>query len=412
MIPRNYYIDKIESGLQNVPIVVLIGARQVGKTTIMKSIKTSKDTLFLIGQNIEIAELFQKFSIVEQYLKIYLNTELDGILFIDEFQYIQGISTQMKLLVDKYPKLKIICSGSSSLDILKNVEESLAGRVRVMEVLGLSFEEYVLFRDKQLYQLLQTFDADIQSSVLTDKINALLSEYLVYGAYPRVALIDNIDEKIDILNDIYQTYLLRDVKTYIKNEDVIGFNKMLRLLANQNGNQININNLSKESALPYKQCENYLNLLEQMYIIKLIEPYSTNKRKEVQKMKKLYFCDIGLRNMVEKNFNEIEQRSDNGALFENYVMLELWRNKGSGGIVQYYRIAGGLEIDFIMTKLNGKYAIECKYKNFEKTIMFSAMNKFCEEEKIANKFIVNKNYNSINDNGIKFLQGFLSFLIL
>ncbi len=143
MIHRTTYLDKIENGFKQIPIIILIGARQVGKTSLMKDFITGKKSVFLIGQDAETAELFQKTSVIEQYLRVYLNQELDGFLMIDEFQYINGISTVIKLLTDKHPQLKVLCSGSSSLDILQKVEESLAGRVRIIEVLSLSFPEYL-----------------------------------------------------------------------------------------------------------------------------------------------------------------------------------------------------------------------------------------------------------------------------
>ena len=155
MIARERYEKKIAEAFTLLPIVVLIGARQVGKTSIMKMFpkEVFRNHLFLNGQDVEVAERFQRLSVLEQYLKVYLNEDLDGLLLIDEFQFINGISTMLKLLTDKYDKLKILCSGSSSLDILQHIEESLAGRVRVIEVLSLSFSEYLLFKDERLSQL-------------------------------------------------------------------------------------------------------------------------------------------------------------------------------------------------------------------------------------------------------------------
>ena len=109
MIKRKFYIEKIENGFKHIPIIVLIGARQVGKTSLMNTFIADKKSLLLNGQNAETAELFQKFSVIEQYLQVYLNSNLDGFLLIDEFQYIDGVSTMLKLLTDKYPDLKILC---------------------------------------------------------------------------------------------------------------------------------------------------------------------------------------------------------------------------------------------------------------------------------------------------------------
>ncbi len=406
MIKREVYLEKIKNGFGTVPIVVLIGARQVGKTSLMNDFITDKPSLFLNGQNPETAQLFQKFSLIEPYLQVYLNTDLNGFLLIDEFQYVHGISVMLKLLTDKHPQLKILCSGSSSLDILQKVEESLAGRVRVIEVLPLSFAEYILFNNEKMSKLYETFDKNTQSSALTAPIEQLYSEYLIYGGLPRAALTKNKDEKIEILNDHYQTYLLKDVRNYIHNEQTVGFNRMLRLLASQVGNLLNINKLSRESGIPYKQCEEYLYLLEQMYIIKLIEPYLVNKRKAITKMKKIYFCDTGLRNMIERNFNEISFRADNGAIFENAVLLELWQNKGAGGELQFYRTTDGTEVDFVHISATDKKAVECKFKKFNEPINLIGFNNFCNAEKIEKRFVINTTLNILH-NGTRFIQGFL-----
>jgi len=407
MFIREKYFAKISNAYKNVPIVVLIGARQVGKTSIMKSFDYGKKTLFLLGQDAKIAELFADLATIEQYLQVYLDENLDGLLCIDEFQYINGVSTIMKLLTDKYSDLKILCSGSSSLDILQKVEESLAGRVRIIETTSLSFEEYLMFCDEKLYRLYQKLDANTPSSALTESIEQFFNEYLVYGGLPRVALEKNKDEKIELLNDIYQTYLLKDVRNYIKNENFVEFNRLLRLLSSQIGSLVNINNLSKETGLPYKVCENYLYLLEQMYIIKMTEPYQANKRKSIVKMKKLYFLDLGLRNIIHRNFNDIEFREDNGAIFENQIMLELYRNRSANGELQFYRISGGTEVDFVMATPKKKMAFECKFKKLDRAVSIAGLNIFCEEEKIDEKYIVNKNLN-IFENQTKFVQGFFA----
>jgi len=151
-------------------------------------------------------------------------------LFIDEFQYINNISTMLKLLVDEKTRLKIICSGSSSLNILQTVEESLAGRVRILPIYSLSFPEYIQFNDENLYAKYMKYPVDIDCKVIDKHIPILLNEYLLYGALPRVALAKAVQDKIELLNDIYQTYLLHDVRSFVRNEDFVGFNKMLNKL--------------------------------------------------------------------------------------------------------------------------------------------------------------------------------------
>ena len=151
MIKRIKYLERIKDAFKSVSIVTLIGARQVGKTSIMQMYQFSGNTLSINGQDPDIAALFSRFSDIEIYLKANLDSNLEGLVFLDEFQFIEGISSSLKLLTDTHPNLKFLCSGSSSLDILQQVKESLAGRVRVIEVLSLSFSEYLLFTNKKLY---------------------------------------------------------------------------------------------------------------------------------------------------------------------------------------------------------------------------------------------------------------------
>ncbi len=405
MIERVHYRERIDSAMQIVPIVVLIGARQVGKTSIMKlyAEQYTANTLFLNGQDAEIAERFTKFSILEQYLQVYLNKDLDGLLLVDEFQFIPNVSTMLKLLTDKYDKLHIICSGSSSLDIRQRVEESLAGRVRIIEVYSLSFEEYLLFKDDKLHVLYTQSQPDADVALLAP-LQHVWQEYLVYGGLPRAALTNSPEEKAEILNDIYQTYLLKDVRSYIANEHFVGFNKLLRLLATQIGNLVNVNELSREAGLPYQRCEEYIYLLEKMYIIRLVEPFYTNKRKTIGKMNKVYFCDLGLRNIIYNSFNEIAFRTDNGALFENYVLMELLRGCRANDTLQFYRTQTGTEVDFVLNGATKRIAIECKYKRFEKPIKIPALTNFANEETIDKRYIININL-SAGANDLLFLPG-------
>ncbi|MCI1683824.1 MAG: ATP-binding protein [Bacteroides sp.] len=408
MIARNSYKEKIQSAFNLVPIVGLIGARQVGKTSIMKAYPTEsfRNALFLNGQDVEVAARFQQFSTIEQYLKIYLNEELNGLLLLDEFQFIQGISTMLKLLTDKYDNLRILCSGSSSLDILQHIEESLAGRVRVIEVLSLSFSEYLLFKDEKLWRLQQELQGG-SDEALVAPLRMACEEYLIYGGLPRTALTNNPQEKVELLNDIYQTYLLNDVRHYIANEHFVGFNKLLRLLAVQIGNLVNVNDLSRESGLPYARCEEYIYLLQKMYIIKLVEPYFTNKRKVIGKMNKVYFCDLGLRNIIYNSFNEIAFRTDNGALFENYILLELWRKRQAADTIYFYRTQSGTEVDFVLDGSLQKLAVECKYRRFQNPVSIPSLNNFADEENINFRYIANINMDT-EYKGVRLIPGILA----
>ncbi len=401
IFPRRMYTGKIYKAFQSLPIVVLIGSRQVGKTTIMENLALDGEKIFFNGQSPELAELFQKYSTLKDYLRINLNENIKGYVLIDEFQFIPGISTMLKLLVDQHKDLKILCTGSSSLDILQNVEESLAGRVRIIEVFSLSFEEYLMFSDSELHKLYNKYDVNTPKEVIDKQIPIKLNEYLLYGGLPRTALQKQAEEKIEILNDIYRTYLLRDVRSYVRNEDTVGFNKMLRLVASQMGSMVNVNELSTSSGLSYKKCARYLSLLEQMFIIKLIDPFHTNKRKVVSKMQKVYFTDIGLRNLIYGSFNQMNIRTDSGNILENFF-LELTRKLGRAGTINFFRTHDGVEVDFVINTYKEHIAVEVKSKELAKPVFMRNMESLGKVLSINRNYVINNGLNT-EYKGFKFI---------
>ena len=379
------------------PIVILTGARQVGKTTLMHLVKIEGRKLFLNGQNPEIIELFSSYSLIKTYIQAELGNDLSGTIILDEFQFIPDISTSLKLLTDENPGLKFICSGSSSLDMLGKVNESLAGRVRVIPVFSLSFSEYINFFDQELFDKFSRYKLNDPVQILDKRIPNLVDSYLIFGGLPRIALASRYQDKIDLLMDIYQTYLLKDIRNYIRNEEFVGFNKLLKLLALQIGNLININSLSKETSLSYRKTEDYLHILEQMYIIKLLAPFVSNKRKEITRMKKVYFTDLGLRNIVLNDFREIGLRNDKGALFENFVYLEIAKEISRPENITFYRSKDGLEIDFIIDTYKERIPFEAKFQSYTKPKSDPSLVRFSEIENYNKGYIINSGYSGIKE---------------
>ncbi len=409
MIPREHYIDKIRSGFKYNPVVVLTGARQVGKTTLMEMFMENKQHLWLNGQNPETAGLFENYSTIGRYLQLNINQELKGWLVIDEFQYISKISLMLKLLTDQHKNLKILCSGSSSLTISREVEESLAGRVRMIPVYSLNFTEFLTCTDPDLASKFKQLRPDENVHALFPNIPVLLNEYLLYGGLPKVVLAENNAEKEELLNDIFQTYLLRDVRQYVRQQDFISFNKLLRVLSSRTGNLLNINELSNLVHIPNKTCEEYIDLLEQMFIIQLVRPFSRNKKKELSKMSKVFFCDIGLRNIIYNSFNDMQIRTDNGQLFENYVYLQLLQYVKPQQIY-YYRTKDGTEIDFIVhTKKDQYIPIEAKYKHFRQPSRIRAITEFSKTTPVTTSWVINLNLNHFSE-GLNFIQPYLLML--
>ncbi|MCX6271007.1 MAG: ATP-binding protein [Bacteroidetes bacterium] len=407
LIPRPKYTEAILKAWDSLPLVVLAGARQVGKTSIMQMQHTEGERVFLNGQNPDVSAVFQRFSDLEDYLKIQLKGKIEGFLFIDEYQFIGGVATMLKLLTDQYDQLKILCSGSSSLDVLQKVDESLAGRVRIIEVYSLSFEEYLLFTDPELHKKFNRYRAETPDIVVDKTISTEVWNFLRYGGMPRIVLQQDPKEKVLLLDDIYRTYLLRDVRSYVRFEDTIGFNKLLRLLSHQIGNLLNINELSRSSGLSYPNCEEYLSLLEQMHIIKRIEPFASNKRKALSKMKKIYFADLGLRNAIAAHFPSDETDQISGHLFENFVFLELKKTFPSNTIIQFYRTYDETEIDFILNDYLKLISVEVKFKDLGKPLALAALKRFNLEHNVNQSFVVNKSFNGVHE-GLWYLPGYFT----
>jgi len=408
MIQRPLYLEKISRAFDFVPVVALIGSRQVGKSTLMKMYeKELKITVaFLNGQDPEVADIFQSFSTVKFWLDSKFANKNQAVLMIDEFQFIPGISLMIKLITDHFPGFKILCSGSSSLEIRQKVEESLAGRVRIIDVYSLSFTEYLKFTSPEDELLYASYPPAIEYAAMSKSLLNALNDFLMYGGFPRLAGAKSNDQKISLLNDIFQTYLVKDIRNFVRNEDTVGFNKILRLLSLQNANLININELSRLSGLVNRKCEEYLSLLEQMYIIRLIEPFPQSGRRSMVKMKKVYFLDTGLRNLIARNFNPKEQRTDFPFLVENFVFLELTKSFPAHTQINFYRTYDNLEIDFILNDFHRLYSVEVKSGIMNKAKRFAGLSDFNLQNQVFASVVVNENLNCI-DSGLNFLPAIL-----
>jgi hypothetical protein len=404
LVERGNYLNQVERGFKYNPIVVLIGARQVGKTSLMKMYRYPGAKLYMHGQHPDAIEIFSHFELTRNKLISKFGEEMDGLLILDEFQYLNNISVIFKLLVDLYPKLKILCSGSSSLDIEQKVEESLAGRVRFVPVYPLSFPEYLDFTNPELAREYEGYSIDNDTVLYDSRLLQHMKDYIIYGGLPKVALTHDVKEKIALLQDIYITYLLRDVKAYIRNEDMVGFNKLLRLLASQIGSELNVNELSITSGLAYKKCEEYLYLLEQMYIIRRLEPILSNRRKEITKMRKVFFYDTGVRNMIYNSFSELDFRIDKGALFENYVFSQILVYMPLTARLNFYRTRDKLEIDFVISQDDKILPIEVKCQSYSNPQKYRTFSDFFDIMDYEEALLVNLDCNGMN-NKIRYISG-------
>jgi predicted AAA+ superfamily ATPase len=381
MITR-FNFKEIEDHVDKKEFTILIGARQIGKSTLLKQLfdklqKQNKPVHFI---NLDRKDILNELD--ENPLNLFQLYPLqDGektIVLIDEIQYLKDASGFLKLLHDDYgDRLKIIATGSSAFYIDNHFKDSLVGRKKIFEMYTLNFDEFLAFKNRKelLEDLHKIRNSTKTKSIYKSEIFNLLDEYCNYGGYPAIVLENNIEDKMALLKDIRDSYIKRDVlESNIQDETK--FYRFLMLLANQSGGLVNINELSKTLRVANVTIENYLFVLQKCFHIGLVKPFYNNLKKELIKMPKIYFNDLGLRNILINYFAPIQTRVDKGELFENLVYRQLLEKENNDHI-KFWRTADGNEVDFVVENsyLKG-YAIECKFS--EEQINTKKYNKFVE----------------------------------
>ena len=389
--------DKIKKYLKSPEIIAIVGARQVGKTTLLKKIYNSvNEAIFLSFDNIELKILFEEHlkEFIELYVKPY------SFIFLDEFQYVKDGGQKLKYIYDSFQDKKVFISGSSVIDITIKVVKFLAGRLFVFELYPFNFSEFLLAKNENLYNFLKEKNANEKiSNVILNQLNKYVEEYVIYGGYPRVVLSDSIEEKSEVLKNLVSIYLLRDVKDIsgISNENVM-FN-LLKLLALQTGNLVNFNELATALGISTQKMKKYISILEKIFLIKRINPFYKNKRNEIVKNPKIFFHDLGLRNAILNLFENPENRPDKGNLYENFIFQELFIQYEN---LKFYRNKNGTEVDFI---INDKFPIEVK-SLLNKPKIYKSLKAFINKYSPPSAIVFNKNLQdkiSINNTAVYFL---------
>lgn len=336
--------NQIIKKLQPNKVLLIFGARRVGKTVLVKEILKNlhEPSLYLNGDDINVHDkLFIRSA--ERYKQIIGTNKL---LYIDEAQKIPEIGLKLKLMVDEIEGLKIIISGSSSFDIHKDAGEPLTGRKYTFNLFALSEREY----------------NQVENSISKiDKIR----ERLIFGNYPELLHLPDQEDKADYLNDMVSSYLLKDILVYesIKNSQKI-FN-LLRLIAFQIGGEVSLQELGNQLSISKNTVEKYLDLLSKVYILHKVEGFSRNLRKEITKNARWYFLDNGIRNAVIANFNPIAARNDVGQLWENYMISERIKYqeyKKLSSNNYFWRTYEQQEIDWVEERGGSLYGYEFKWK--------------------------------------------------
>ncbi len=352
---------EINKYLKSEEILAIIGPRRCGKTTICEKIiedykgKVNKITF----EDVKTLRFF------EEDIDFFIEEEIKGydLIFIDEVQYSKDSGKKLKYIYDTC-KIKIIISGSSAAEISIQSLKYLTGRILLFNLYPFSFGEFIRAKEKSLEKYLKNRKI---SSVILERLNNYLEEYLLYGGYPRVVLSKTKEEKKKILSGIFNTYLMKEIKEILDLSDDYHLLDLMKALSLQVGNIVNYEEISVVSGFKYLKLKKYLNILEKTFILKQVKPYFTNKRTEIVKSPKIYFFDFGFRNIILNNFET--ERTDKGSVYENFIFNQFIF---SGKELKYWNTKSNAEVDFVFESGGKLIPIEIK--------------SFLKEEKITKSF--------------------------
>ncbi len=328
--------------------VIIYGARQVGKTTLIKDVikESNLKTLFI---NADL--LREKLWLESLDLEVYKTNLYDyELLVIDEAQRVSNIGLVLKIIVDEIPNIKILVSGSSNFDLANQINEPLTGRKTTFKLFPISIQE-------------------LKFTMSTKDINDNIGNLLIYGQYPKVLTLKSITQKKDYLYELTESYLFKDVLNITQLRKSPALFKLLQLLAYQIGQEVSATELSNSLDLDKNTIFKYLDILEKNFVIYSLSGYSGNLRKEVTKSNKYYFVDLGIRNALIDNFKELSIRNDTGALWENFLINERIKFNTYNKLRKkhyFWRVYTGGEIDFIESLGEDLYGFEVKYSKNRK----------------------------------------------
>ena len=364
-------MGNIKKFLPSDEVLLLVGARQAGKTTILHALQDEltaqgEKTFFLNLEDPDYQRILNQSP--KSLFQIFpIDPKTKTTILIDEIQYLDNPTNFLKYLYDMHREtIKLIASGSSAFYMDKKFKDSLAGRKVIFPIRTLSFREFLRFKNED--ELLKSLPEEFSpSNYLHSKNISLLEkeniinqyhEYLRFGGYPRVVLAP-LPDKLITLQDIAYSYVRKDIHdANIKQDEV--FYRLFKVLAAQIGNLVNTNELSKTLGVSNRSIGNYLYVMQKSFHILLIRPFYKNIRKELTKMPKIYFYDLGLRNFLVNNFDSVLTRMDRGALLENAVVRQLAERTGSlvEERVKFWRNRAEAEVDFIFDE---KIGFEVKF---------------------------------------------------
>jgi predicted AAA+ superfamily ATPase len=388
-------LQDLVSWIAEPEILILSGARQVGKTSILFQLI---DFLLQSGRakpsdiyyfNLDLASISEFLEDQGGFLR-FVDAERarNTFVFIDEVQRLPDPGRFIKGLHDLRLPLKFILTGSSSLDIRARAHEALTGRKRVFPIEALSFLEYV--KTVPALSSLPALNPENYKFYL-GPLNDALRQYALYGGYPALVLSEDAEKKILRLSEIFSSYVEKDIAGFLKVENVSAFRKLATLLSAQQGGLVNVQELASTLGLHRETVSNYIHYLEETFVIRSIRPFFSNPRTELSKMPKIYFCDAGLRNLSMGNFGDLDTRSDIGQTMEGIVIDDVFRKRLVSQKINYWRTKSGAEVDIVVSDVKPDHIIEVKSGSLKRIMISRGLRSFLSKYSPKKAILLNSN---------------------
>ncbi|HID31856.1 MAG TPA: ATP-binding protein [bacterium (Candidatus Stahlbacteria)] len=364
LLPRRI-LPWLRRDLTRKEAILLTGSRRAGKTSVLfllaqELIYKGRNTiLFDLEDPDDLDVITQGPEVLKRFMK-------QGVCFIDEFHYLPDPARFVKLCVDHYPEIKLICTGSSTLKFYKKARNSIIGRIIEYELYPLDFREFLKFKRKERYlNLIPEPSLDritgFKQAKIPDRLLRLYEEFLIYGGYPESVLAPEY-EKIRFLSRLFKIYAKRDLREFYTLRNEFAFENFFYMLGDRVGSLINLHEISKEIGVSLKTVKNYLFLLENLFMVKVLHPIRSKVVNSIRKMPKVYFVDTGLLCWTLRGFDSIKRSSGMGRLVENRIFIDLLQRIRPMESLYFARKKSGVEIDFVV-KGKKNIGVEVKWSH-------------------------------------------------
>lgn len=415
MLIKRGLLEEVKPFLKRKEYIAIVGPRQAGKTTFLEIIKEYLLKEEKVPQELITIISFEDRKLLRQFeddpaafMQSFFPAQTNKTIYImlDEFQYAEEGGQKLKLIYDTVKNLKIILTGSSSLEIKAQVGKYMVGRVLTFHLHPLDFSEILQTKDirfERIYRQEHGFLCSWlfenagynhktgQDQFYEDMVK-YFKQYCIWGGYPAVVLAPDDKQRYKLLGDIYNNYILKDIKGLLELATERNLFLLSQYLATQIGSITVYQNVGQAAGLDFRRLKKHMNILNETFICGELSPFFTNRQKELTKNPKIYFMDMGFRNYLIDNMNDIDKRPDSGAIVENVSYIRLKEMREETGKINFWRTKAGAEVDFVLKIKGGIVPLEVKFSQFETNKISRSLASFIDSFKPQRALVLTRNY--------------------